>query len=56
MLRVEEGSPWAMWPNNLVDNFIDNPANKIFDHEGSFTFNLTFELAQERNRCQIPLK
>lgn len=45
MLRVEEGSPWAMWPNNLVDNFIDNPANKIFDHEGSFTFNLTFELA-----------
>lgn len=44
MLRIEEGSPWAMWPNNLVDNFIDNPANRIFDHEGSFVFNLIFEL------------
>ena len=46
MLRIEEGSPWAMWPNNLVDNFIENPANKIFDHEGSFNFNLTFELPE----------
>lgn len=46
MLRIEEGSPWAMWPNNLVDNFIDNPANKIFDHEGDFVFNLVFELVE----------
>lgn len=46
MLRVEEGSPWAMWPNNLVDNFIDNPANKVFDHEGNFMFNLIFELPE----------
>ena len=46
MLRIEEGSPWAMWPNNLVDNFIDNPANKIFDHEGTFVFKLVFELTE----------
>ncbi len=46
MLKIEEGSPWAMWPNNLVDNFIDNPANKVFDHEGNFMFNLIFELLE----------
>lgn len=46
MLRIEEGKPWAMWPNNLVDNFIDDPANRIFDYEGNFTFNLVFELVE----------
>ena len=44
MLRIEKGNPWAMWPDNLVDNFIDNPANKIFDYEGNFMFHLVFEL------------
>lgn len=46
MLRIEKGNPWAMWPDNLVDNFIDNPANKIFDYEGNFMFHLVFELIE----------
>ena len=44
MLRIEEGEPWVMWPDNLVANFIDYPANKIFDYNGEFEFKLVFEL------------
>lgn len=46
MLKIEKGDPWVMWPNNLVDNFIDEPANKIFDYSGNFNFILEFELTE----------
>jgi len=35
-----------MWPNLLADNFIENPANHIFDHAGDFKFRLVFELVE----------
>jgi hypothetical protein len=50
MLRVEEGEPWVMWPDNLVANFIDYPANKIFDYNGEFEFKLVFELIEPIRR------
>lgn len=43
MLKIKEGEPWVMWPNNLVDNFVDFPANKIFDYDGNFDFKVVFE-------------
>lgn len=44
MLKIDKGEPWVMWPDNLVSNFIETPANKIFDYDGDFMFNLKFEL------------
>ena len=44
MLRINKGNPWIMWPDGIVENFIENPANKIFDYNGNFTFKLTFSL------------
>ena len=46
MLKIEEGKPWVMWPNNLVDNFIDFPANKVFDQEKDFDFTIKFQLRE----------
>lgn len=36
-----------MWPDFLVDNFIDYPSNRIFDYEGDFNFLLEFRLSNE---------
>jgi hypothetical protein len=47
MLRIEEGKPWVMWPNLLVANFIDDPANKVFDYDGDYEFLLSFKLPKE---------
>lgn len=47
MLKIEEGKPWVMWPNLLVANFIDDPANKVFDYDGDFEFMLSFGLPKE---------
>ena len=44
MLRVDKGSPWIMWPNSMVENFIENPANRVFDYEKDFLFKLVFSL------------
>ncbi len=44
MLRVDKGSPWIMWPDSMVENFIENPANKVFDCDKDFLFKLTFSL------------
>ena len=44
MLRIKEGEPWVMWPNNIVPNFINYPANRIFDFDGNFVFKIIFEL------------
>lgn len=44
MLKIKEGEPWIMWPNILGQKFIKDPANRIFDYEGNFSFRLTFEL------------
>ena len=44
MLKIDKGEPWVMWPDNLVSNFIESPANKIFDYDGEYIFNLKFEL------------
>jgi hypothetical protein len=44
MLKIKEGEPWVMWPDNMVSNFIDFPANRIFDYDGNFYFMLVFEL------------
>lgn len=44
MLKINEGEPWVMWPDLLVANFIDYPANKILDYNGNFEFNMVFEL------------
>lgn len=44
MLKIEKGKPWIMWPNNMVANFIDFPANQIFDYDGNFDFMLIFKL------------
>lgn len=47
MLRIKEGEPWVMWPNNLVDNFLELPSNRIFDYNCDFEFNIVFELTDE---------
>lgn len=47
MLRIEEGKPWVMWPNLLVANFINDPANKIFDHDGNYEVLLYFKLPNQ---------
>lgn len=47
MLKIEEGKPWVMWPNLLVANFIDDPANKVFDYDGDYEFMLSFGLPKE---------
>lgn len=44
MLRINKGEPWVMWPDSMVANFIEDPANKVFDYEGDFTFSLSFNL------------
>jgi hypothetical protein len=44
MLKIKEGEPWIMWPNILGQKFIKDPANRIFDYDGDFSFRLTFEL------------
>ncbi len=46
MLKIEEGKPWVMWPDILVANFIDYPANKILDYDGNFVFKIKFELTK----------
>lgn len=46
MLKIDKGQPWVMWPNILVGNFIDTPANKIFDYNCDFEFKLIFELTE----------
>jgi hypothetical protein len=46
MLKINKGEPWLMWPDILVANFIDYPANKIFDHDGDFKFKMIFETDQ----------
>lgn len=45
MLKIKEGEPWIMWPNILGQKFIKDPANRIFDYDGNFSFRLTFELS-----------
>lgn len=47
MLKIKEGEPWVMWPNNLVDNFVDDPANRIFDYDGEFDFTIKFSFEEE---------
>lgn len=47
MLKINKGEPWVMWPDNIVKNFIEFPANKIFDYDGNFEFYLIFELIDE---------
>lgn len=47
MLRIDSGSPWIMWPDSIVDNFIENPANKVFDSEKDFTFKSVFSLPKD---------
>lgn len=44
MLKINEGEPWIMWPNILGQKFIKDPANRIFDYDGNFSFKLIFEL------------
>lgn len=44
MLKINEGTPWIMWPDNMVSNFIDFPANHIFDYDGNYEFTLVFDL------------
>lgn len=46
MLKIESGKPWIMWPDIMANNFIDNPANKVFDSEGDFKFIIIFELEE----------
>lgn len=54
MLKIKEGEPWVMWPNNLVDNFIDFPANKIFDYDGNFDFKVVFQFETPINKkCSL---
>ena len=36
-----------MWPDLLVGNFNDYPANKIFDHKGDYVFTIEFELVEQ---------
>lgn len=50
MLRIEQGKPWVMWPNSLVDNFIEFPANRILDYSGDFKIQITFELEKIVNQ------
>lgn len=45
MLKINKDNIWVMWPDFLVDNFIDYPSNKIFDYSGNFNFLLKFKLA-----------
>ena len=47
MLRINKGEPWLMWPNRRVENFIDFPANNIFNYVGDFSFRLDFDLIDE---------
>jgi hypothetical protein len=46
MLKIEKGKPLVMWPNLLVSNFIDWPANRILDYDGDFTLTITFQLIE----------
>ncbi len=45
MLKIDKDNIWVMWPDFLVDNFIDYPSNKIFDYEGDFKFLIEFKLS-----------
>lgn len=47
MLKIDEGAPWVMWPNNLVDNFVTEPANQIFDYGGNYQFHITFSFEND---------
>jgi hypothetical protein len=47
MLKINKGEPWVMWPDSMVANFIEYPANKIFEHNGNYKFILTFELNED---------
>ena len=47
MLKINKGEPWVMWPDRMVANFIEYPANKIFEHNGNYKFILTFELNED---------
>jgi hypothetical protein len=47
MLKINKGEPWIMWPNLLGQNFVKDPANLIFDHDGDFKFRLVFEIEEE---------
>ena len=46
-LEIKKGEPWVMWPDLLVGNFNDFPANKIFDHKGDYVFTIEFELVEQ---------
>lgn len=47
MLKINKGEPWVMWPDSMVTNFIEYPANKIFEYDGNYKFILTFELNED---------
>jgi hypothetical protein len=47
MLKINKGEPWVMWPDKMVANFIEYPANKIFEYDGNYKFILTFELNED---------
>jgi hypothetical protein len=59
MLKIESGKPWIMWPDIMANNFIDNPANKVFDSEGDFKFRIIFELEEpvkENDHCMDAMR
>jgi hypothetical protein len=47
ILKINKGEPWLMWPDILVANFIDFPANKIFDYDGNFKFKMIFKTEEK---------
>jgi hypothetical protein len=47
MLKINKGEPWVMWPDKMVANFIEYPANKIFEYDGNYKFVLIFELNED---------
>lgn len=60
MLKINKGEPWLMWPNSLVENFIDFPANQIFEHSGDFSIKIDFTLDEKITDkaalfCKLPL-
>lgn len=46
MLKINKDNIWVMWPDYLVDNFIEYPSNKIFDYDGDFSFFLIFKISK----------
>lgn len=54
MLQIKKQHPWILWPDSICNTFPENPANKLFDGDHSYTVELSVRLKEiEQDRITL---